>query len=569
MCYQDDIIIYSPTFEQHLEDLEKVLQKLLQDNLKLNAGKCEFVKNSVRYLGFKVSQEGYVPDPAKIEALRAIKELRTVKEVRSLIGAVQFFSQHIKGLWQVAEPLVALTRKGEKFIWGEKQQVAFQYIRDTLTKEPVLLHYPNFQDQFVLYCDASAYGGSGILGQYRNEKYCVIEYFSFLFDKAQRQYSALEREGLALVRSCKHFYHYLMDTAQPFLVKTDHRALKFIQSFRDPTSRIARWCAFLSQFNMEVIPIKGVDNGPADFLSRVIRTIALITEIPGDDKDGPLEQDAETTDLASYVWDISAMRRLQRNDRQWGPLIQQLESGDHDADIRSRFQLDERGILYKKTAEREQLVVPRAATASVLRDCHDSPLAGHYATLHTLRRVARSYFWKGMRADVARYVASCEVCLRYNRGRPAPAPLVKVPIPNRPFEIAHVDLIGPLSRDLDGMVHIVVYICAFTKYLIAVPVPDMAGRTIAEALVAHVFTKFGPPGRLISDRAPNLIAGTLAEVTSRLGVRQLHTTAYYPQGNGLCERVNKDLIRVMTTLLESLCSYRGSSPQYIYSLGNK
>ncbi len=95
--YLDDILIYSPNLTTHYSHLESVLKRLHDDNLRLSAHKCEIAKSSIRYLGFVLSADGILPDPDKTSALRKIKKLRTVKELRSFLGLVQFYSAHVPG----------------------------------------------------------------------------------------------------------------------------------------------------------------------------------------------------------------------------------------------------------------------------------------------------------------------------------------------------------------------------------------------------------------------------------------------------------------------------------------
>lgn len=535
-AYQDDVIIFSRSWPDHMTSLEAVLERLDSANLRLNGAKCHFAKEKVKYLGFVVSQEGVAPDPSKLEPLRSVQRLENVRQVRSFLGLVAFFKNHVPGLYMHCEKLIHLTRKGVPFVWGPEQQKAFDAVKKALTEDPVVLAFPDFDRPFHLYTDSSQSAiGAGLLQEDKNGRLRVISYFSKIMSKAERNFSVLEQEGLAVISALRHFIHYLLDTKHPVVLHTDNRALTFLHSFKDPTSRIARWAVFLSMFNLQVVGLPGSENGLADFLSRKPETVAGLREDEGE------------TDYTPIFWDWRTMRDLQHKDKYCA--LKLFELGAERGQAVGNYTTDARGLLYKVARPVDLLVVPAAGRHLVLELTHDLPLSGHYGQTLTFRRTARTFWWKGLKRDVQDYVASCHVCLTSTKGHPPKAPIVRVKIPLRPFQTCHFDLIGPLSADLEGNKYILVHICAFSKFLVLVPMPNMEGATIAKCMIEHIFSKYGLVSTLISDRAPNLLAGILREVTNALGIKRLATSAYQPSSNGLCERVNKDVMRVITGLI--------------------
>ena len=169
LIYLDDIFIFSSTVEEHLERLEAVFSRLAQHNLKLKASKCEFLRSRVTYLGHVVSEDGIETDPEKTEAIKTWSVPTTVKEVRAFLGFTGYYRKFLKDYAKIARPLNDLlighctNNKGKKpksklkkssFIWTEKQQQAFDTLKEKLISPPILA-YTDYQLPFKLHTDAS------------------------------------------------------------------------------------------------------------------------------------------------------------------------------------------------------------------------------------------------------------------------------------------------------------------------------------------------------------------------------------------------------------------------------
>ena len=136
-AYLDDIMIFSPTLEEHLEHICVIFDRLRQHNLKLKLKKCSFLKSETHYLGFVISEEGIKPDQKKVEAIRSLPVPTCVREVRSFIGMCSYYRRFIPNFSQIAEPIIALTRKYAHFKWSDTHQKAFDYLKDSLTAVPL------------------------------------------------------------------------------------------------------------------------------------------------------------------------------------------------------------------------------------------------------------------------------------------------------------------------------------------------------------------------------------------------------------------------------------------------
>jgi hypothetical protein len=158
-------------------------------------------------------------------------------------------------------------KKNSRFIWEEKQQKAFETLKQKLIEAPIL-GYPNYEKPFILFTDASGTGLGAILSQLNEHgKEIVIAYASRSLTPAERNYPITEQECLAIVWGIQHFHKYL--TRKSFKVITDHSALKSLRTIENPTGRRARWIMKLQQFNFEIKHRSGRSNKNADALSRL------------------------------------------------------------------------------------------------------------------------------------------------------------------------------------------------------------------------------------------------------------------------------------------------------------
>ena len=265
LLYVDDIVIFSKSIDEHLTHLEEVFRRLREANVKLNPKKCSFVKQRIEYLGHVVTPEGIFPDPGKVEVVKNFPKPASLKELKSFLGLANYYRRFIKGFSEIASPLNALTKKGVKFCWSESCAVAFDRLKRALISAPVLA-FPNFDEQFLLYVDASSTGIGFALAQIQSGKEVVIAYNVRGLNQAERNYTTTEREALALVECIKKFQPYLHD--RKFVVFTDHSSLRWLMNVKYANGRLARWALLLQQYNFEIIHRPGCQNGNADALSR-------------------------------------------------------------------------------------------------------------------------------------------------------------------------------------------------------------------------------------------------------------------------------------------------------------
>lgn len=181
-----------------------------------------------KFLGFIIGCQGIKPDPSFVSSIREMPVPKSVREVRQFVGMVKFLIRFCPRLSIVSAPLNALTGKYQRFVWDEKCQKAFEQCKELICSAPTLA-FPNWEDHFVVACDASDYGVGAVLLQHtkqgdRTSPLQPIAFSSRLFSAAERKYPVNSKELLRIYYAVTAFRSYLF-RYKPFAVINDHRSL--------------------------------------------------------------------------------------------------------------------------------------------------------------------------------------------------------------------------------------------------------------------------------------------------------------------------------------------------------
>ena len=195
-----------------------------------------------------------------------------------------------------------------------------------------------------------------------------------------------------------------------------------------------------------------------------------------------------------------------------------------------------------------RVVVPPSLRPALMHLFHDSPFGGHFGIKRTLRKVAGNYYWDTLPKDVAAYVSTCTDCAREKTMRRSPQyPAGMMTPPSEPFELISMDFIGPFKKSED-FEYVLVIIDHFTRWAIAVPTLNQSAESVAEVLMNEVYTKYGVPRRLLSDRGSAFVSTLQQQLNTKLGINALYSSPYHPQSNGMVERLNGTLKEIISTL---------------------
>ena len=278
--FMDDIAAGVNNFDEMIPALRKIFDCLRESGLKLSAHKCEFGTTKIDYLGSTITPKGISPESTKIEKfLGQIRMPNTVKQVKRLIGFVQFFRNFIPNLGQKLLPSYKLLRKENVFTITNDHHESLNTLKADLTRATdITLRLAKPSLQYVILCDGSFHGTGFVLmiedylidqkGKTK-KTYAPVSFGSRLFTTTQLKFSVYYKEFLALYFASDHFAHFIWGATKPVLVLTDNRSLT--QFFQSKSIHPSLWNYLdrVLSFNILLAHVPGKANSAADFLSRM------------------------------------------------------------------------------------------------------------------------------------------------------------------------------------------------------------------------------------------------------------------------------------------------------------
>jgi hypothetical protein len=371
LVFLDDILVYSPTLEKHIDYLRLVLEKLREHKLYMKLSKCSFAQTSLEYLGHIISQEGVATYPSKTAAMAAWPVPTNVTELRGFLGLTGYYRKFIKYYGILAKPLTNLL-KHKQFTWSVSAQQAFDHLKQAMMTTPVLA-IPDFAKQFIVETDACDIGAGAVLMQGEQP----VAFLSKALGATHQKLSIYEKEFLALIMAVEKWRSYLQ--RQEFLIRTDYKSLAYLTEQNLHSEMQKKAMTRLMGLQFKVIYRKGKDNLVVDALSRVNHLMAIqaVSEVQ------PVWLQEV---LNSYITDLDAQDLLVRL---------AIKSPDEHG-----FSLQQGVIKYK---EKVWIARNSALQTRIIAALHSSVIGGHSGTQTTYYRVKKLFHWKGLKADVENF----------------------------------------------------------------------------------------------------------------------------------------------------------------------
>jgi hypothetical protein len=261
LVFFDDILIYSASYEEHLEHIRTVMSILQKEQWQVKLSKCAFAQRQISYLGHVISSEGVSTDEMKITAVRNWPTPVNHKELRGFLGLSGYYRKFIRHYAIISQPLRTLLKKGALFVWTPDTETAFQTLKNALIIAPVLA-LPDFRLQFTIETDACDVGIGAVLSQQGHP----VAFVSRALGPRNQGLSVYEKEYLAILLAVQQWWPYLQ--IGEFVIRTDHKSLTHLSDQRLHMDWQRKALTKLMGLQYQVMYKKGILNGAADALSR-------------------------------------------------------------------------------------------------------------------------------------------------------------------------------------------------------------------------------------------------------------------------------------------------------------
>ncbi|GJW16676.1 reverse transcriptase domain-containing protein [Tanacetum coccineum] len=538
--FMDDFLVFGNSFSTCLTNLDKMLKRCEDTNLALNWEKSHFMVKEGIVLGHKISKKGIEVDKAKIDVISKLPHPTTVKGIRSFLGHAGFYRRFIKDFSKISRPMTHLLEKNTPFIFSEECIQAFQTLKKKLTEAPILIA-PNWDQPFELMCDASDYAIGAVLGQRIEKHFRPIHYASKTMTEAETNYTTTEKEMLAVVYAFEKFRSYLIMNKS--VVYTDHSALKYLFNKKDAKARLLRWVLLLQEFDFKVIDTKGAENYAADHLSRLENPYENVFDPKEINETFPLETLNTVTshDNQSTPWFADIANYHAGNFLIKGISTQQKRK--FFKDVKHYFWDDP--YLFRICADQiiRRCVFGQEAL-KILKACHERPTGGHHSANIIAQKVFDAgLFWSTIYQDAHSMIKSCDACQRQGKishRDEMPQNAIQV---CEIFDVWGIDFMGPFPSSR-GNKYILVAVDYLSKWVEAKALPTNDARVVVKFLKS-LFSRFGAPRAIISDRGTHFCNDKFDKVMSKYGVTHRLSTAYHPQTSGQVEVTNRGLKRIL------------------------
>ena len=563
-AYLDDILIISDgSYQDHLDKVKVVLERLQRANFRANMKKCYFAESNIEYLGYQVTRQGIQPQPKKVEAIHKLKPPKNVRQLRHFLGMVNYY----RDMWQrrshILAPLTKMVGKNVPFQWDREQQEAFDEIKRVMSKQTILA-FPDFKKPFHIYTDASNTQLGAVIMQ--DDK--PLAFYSRKLNSAQKNYTTGEQELLSIVETLKEFRSLLW--GQDLTVHTDHMNIIYGNLSND---RITRWRLLLEEYSPTFVHVKGTDNVVADALSRMdkisdfdeqeqknrlwdpqdiairAKHITLVmTQLDQDhsvylpDATDPLQMATcytkkQDMELEKFPMHPELINTYQKKDKQCKKYYKDKE----------KFKV--RSIEGTKLITKDnKIVIPFLLQERIMAWYH--LYLRHPGANRMEKTLSVAFWWSGLRKDVERYVRTCHECqinkkVRNKYGKLLP----KEAEHSEPWKRVNIDLIGPLTVKTPSgsyKLNALTMIDPATGWFEVKEVAAREAHVVAKAFDEAWLSRYPRPKYIGFDNGSEN-KGVFSETVDNYGLIKKPSTTYNPQSNGIVERVHAVLNDMLRT----------------------
>ena len=546
LTYIDDILLKSSNSHSSMMlILQECFDRLRGANLKINLAKCNLATQQCTYLGYNLGPTGYQPNDKKVEVIKIAPPPQDRTGIKSFLGMVGFFREHIGNFTKYELQLTKLCRLNSTWHKGPlppNALEAFNILKQKIAEKPILA-YPQREGMYHLFVDGSqgqaleddTGGIAGVLLQEQGpeKKKRAISYFSRPLAKHEKHYTVFLTELLSATASIEHFRTYLL--GRRFVLHMDH--LPAVSSLtKNQTKTLNRLQQLMLEYDFSCEYTPGPSN-ISDYLSRIhnIHAVELNSYLT-DDKIHELQ-------ISDPV--IKKVRLFLKN--------QTVENSAENEKLK-KFALEnciiKNDLVFIRNDDKPPLLfAPSILHVDLIATAHESLIGGHTALIKTLGKIQEQFTWPGIRTDIQEYIDSCPICDKL-KPKHLQTPVKALPQSQNILETVHVDLHGPLTT-VDGKNFVLIAKCAFSKFAIFVALPNKEPKTVASCLFNRWVCLFGSVKFLISDGGQEFCAKISEQLYQMWQIKHKKTSAYHPQCNSSVEILNIFLAKYLKSMLET------------------
>lgn len=536
--YFDDLLVYGSNEANLHARLQKVLETLSKNGLRLNTDKCDFFTTKVTYLGHELSPSGIRPMGDRVEAIRKVPTPISTTEVKSFLGMVSYYSKFFPKMATIASPLYNLTRNDVKFKWTTECEHAFTTLKDLLTSDQVLAPY-NPSLPLVLSADASPYALGAVLSHvFPDGTERPITFIHKRLSKTQEAYSQIDKEALAIRWSVEKLHTYLF--GREFTLFSDHQPLLYIfdgsQRKKLPAlcaTRLLRYMLFLQDYNFKIKYRKSSEHGNADFLSRLPQHSTKLNELCGkaDDELDPHDE-LFINNITLLPMSSKELARATEHDQEGRQLLQQLRDGTSLGTEKDLLFSLQGGCVMRGL----RTFIPSKYRKAILEELHD----GHLG-ICKMKALARNHvYWANIDSQIEELCRNCKECALH-KGRP---PTVKThywEYPSKVWERLHADFA------FYGKNTYLLIVDAYSKWPEVYIVPNMNASTVIGKFNS-LFASYGLPMALVTDNQSTFVSSEMRSYLRQRNIKHMTISPYHAASNGLAERMVGNLKQCLRTL---------------------
>ena len=542
----DDIGAFSQDWENHLILLEKILDRMQDNGFTINPLKCEWAVQETDWLGYWLTPKGLKPWKKKIDAIIKMDRPRNIKQLRSFIGAVNFY----RDLWprraHVLQPLTDLTGKGS-WQWTDIHERAFQEMKALIASD-ALMHYPDHNQPFEIYTDASDYQVGACIMQQGHP----VAYYSRKLTPTQQRYSTMEKELLSIVLTFSEFRSILLGSK--LTVYTDHKNLTYSTL---NNSRVLRWRLFLEEYDATYLYLKGKHNVLADAFSRLPR----MENLGGKNQDQSivdllfLTLDAELLDCflnlpaPDHIRNPMNMQWLQQNQFEDFQLLQQREQ--HPQQFPVKYMEGVPVICYQQNPQLEanewKICIPTGLLDDMIKWFH--LVLGHGGKTRVYDSIRRAFHHPLLKHRVD--TLQCSTCQQHKLPGTPYGELPPREAILMPWEEVHVDLIGPWTLQVgNAEVEFSALTCIdpVTNLTEIVRIDNKSAEHIANKFEDTWLSRYPWPTKCVHDNGGEFIGWEFQRLLEQCNIRDRPTTSRNPQANAICERMHLTVGNILRAL---------------------